>query len=296
MASGAGAARRRMVLGRQVLCSVATGARSSFVRSVGMYRTRPPSSCCSHRLHYYPLRHASSTPTSSSSERAGTTTAAASGAVPSAIDPDAVSKEIWTIPNMITMSRIVASPALTYAIACDMKGWALGGCVLFGFTDWLDGFIAKRYNMRSVLGAFLDPLADKIFIGALALGLTVKGVFPLSLACVILGRDVVLVVGSFVIRARERPPGAPFFDTTSSATFQIVPSDFSKANTGCQIAVLALTMGHFAVGAPSMAVIEPLYWITAVTTVSSGLLYLDGTGIKRLGKSGEYRPTGSKEA
>ena len=203
---------------------------------------------------------------------------------------DAVSKEIWTIPNLITMSRIIASPGLTYAIACDMKGVALGGCILFGFSDWLDGYIAKRFHMKSVLGAFLDPLADKIFIGALTVGLTVKGLFPLALAITILGRDVVLVGGSFVIRAMERPSGAPFFDTTNSATFQIVASDLSKYNTVCQIALLVLSLSNFAFDMAMIPIVtEPLYWITAVTTVGSGLGYLDGTGIKRLGKSGEYR-------
>jgi cardiolipin synthase len=202
---------------------------------------------------------------------------------------EAVSKEIWTIPNMITMSRIVASPGLTYAIACDMKGVALGGCVFFGFTDWLDGYVAKRYNMKSILGGFLDPMADKIFIGALTIGLAMKGLFPLSLAATIIGRDVVLVAASFAMRAMERPTGAPFFDTTNSATFQIVPSELSKVNTVCQIALLVLSLGSFACDTPSIAQIEPLYWITGVTTVGSGLGYLDGTGIKRIGKSGEYR-------
>lgn len=209
---------------------------------------------------------------------------------------DAVSKEIWTIPNMITMSRIVASPGLTYAIACDMKGVALGGCVFFGFTDWLDGYVAKRFNMKSILGGFLDPLADKIFIGALTIGLAIKGLFPVSLAVTILSRDVVLVAASFAIRARERPAGAPFFDTTNSATFRVVPSELSKINTVCQIALLVVSLGSFASGTPCVEQIDPLYWITGVTTVGSGLGYLDGTGIKRIGKSGEYRDITSTSA
>jgi cardiolipin synthase len=68
------------------------------------------------------------------------------------------------------MSRIVASPLLSVAIAYDMKVVALGGCVVFGLTDWLDGYLAKKLNQRTVLGAFLDPMADKVLIGALTLG------------------------------------------------------------------------------------------------------------------------------
>ena len=67
-------------------------------------------------------------------------------------------------------------------------------------------------------------------------------------------------------------------------------SDLSKYNTGCQIALLVLSLSNFAFDIALIPIVtEPLYWITAVTTVGSGLGYLDGTGMKRLGKSGEYR-------
>jgi cardiolipin synthase len=129
---------------------------------------------------------------------------------------------------MITISRIAASPLLSIAIAYDMKALALGGCVLFGFSDWLDGYLAKKLNQKTVLGAFLDPMADKVMIGALTIGLVAKGLFPFPLACVIIGRDLTLIGASFALRAIERPPGSHFFDTTDSATFNIVPSDLSK--------------------------------------------------------------------
>lgn len=79
-------------------------------------------------------------------------------------------KEINTIPNMITISRIAATPFLAVAIIYDMKYTALGGCVLFGFTDWLDGYLANKLNQRTVLGAFLDPMADKVLITSLTVG------------------------------------------------------------------------------------------------------------------------------
>lgn len=183
----------------------------------------------------------------------------------------------------------MASPALAYAIACDMKLVALGGCIACGFSDWLDGYIARKYNQKTVLGAFLDPLADKVFIGSLAVGLTIKGLLPLPLTIIIIGRDMVLMAASFYMRVKERPPGAHFFDTTNSATFEIVPSEFSKYNTGCQIVLIIASVGNFALDIPSISVLEPLWWITATTTLGSGLGYLDGSGLKRVSKSGEYR-------
>lgn len=126
------------------------------------------------------------------------------------------------------MSRIVASPLLSMAIAYDMKAAALGGCIVFGITDWLDGYLAKKLNQATVLGAFLDPMADKVMIGALTIGLVAKGLMPIELACVILGRDLALIAASFALRAIEKPADAHFFDTTDSATFNIVPSEMSK--------------------------------------------------------------------
>lgn len=183
----------------------------------------------------------------------------------------------------------MSSPGLAYAIATDMKGIALTGCIVFGISDWLDGYIARTYNQKTALGAFLDPLADKIFIGAVVAGLSAKGLFPLPLAGLILSRDVLLVVASFYMRVKERPEGAPFFDTTSSATFEIVPSELSKINTACQIFLITCCVGNFSLELPLEILVEPMWWITAVTTVGSGLSYLDGSGLKRIPKSGEYK-------
>jgi cardiolipin synthase (CMP-forming) len=190
----------------------------------------------------------------------------------------------FIVCNFHDDNRILASPGLTYAVALDMKEIALGGCIIFGLSDWLDGYIARTYNQQTALGAFLDPLADKIFIGALVIGLTSKGLFPLPLATVIIGRDVLLVAAAFTMRVQERPEGAPFFDTSDSATFEIVPSHLSKVNTACQFLLLVTSLGNFALELPLDIFVEPLWWITAVTTVGSGLSYLDGSGLRRIAK------------
>jgi len=196
---------------------------------------------------------------------------------------DRTRRELWTIPNMITISRIAASPGLALAIVYDMKEVALVGCVVAGFSDWLDGYIAKNYNQMTVLGGMLDPIADKIMVGCLTGGLAWKGLLPMELAAVILGRDAVLIAASFAIRAYERPAGSPFFDTTHSATFEIVPSTLSKVNTGLQFALLGATLSHFYCLWPTVAALQPLWWVTGSTTVASGLGYLlTGSGVRRL--------------
>ena len=191
-------------------------------------------------------------------------------------------KELWTVPNMITISRILASPLLGYTIYNDLQQESLIGCVVFAFSDWLDGYIAKNYNQATVLGSCLDPIADKFIIASISLGLAFKGLIPLPLIAVYVGRDVFLIGASFYIRYKEKAKDAPFFDTTYSATFQIAPSELSKINTGLQFTLLSLTMCQFAFGAPNTVYIEPLWWITAVTTLGSGVGYLDGSGLKKI--------------
>eukprot|EP01039_Chlorochromonas_danica_P006550 gene6550-7226_t len=191
-------------------------------------------------------------------------------------------KEIRTIPNMITCSRILASPFLGYAVATDMKVTALTGCVVFGISDWLDGYLAKRLNQRTTLGAFLDPLADKLTIGALAAGLTWQGLLPWPLFTLFMVRDVSLITCAFIIRLLDKPANAGIFDMVDNATVQIVPSDISKVNTFVQFSLLGTTLSHLAFAWPVMGVIEPLWWIAATTTIWSGLGYIVDPGVQRL--------------
>lgn len=143
---------------------------------------------------------------------------------------DILLDRVYTLPNAITLSRILASPLLGLAIVYDMQTVALGGCALAAFSDWLDGYIAKNYNQKSHFGSLLDPLADKVIIGTLAIALCYKGLLPLPLCGIILGRDLVLITGSFIIRYRTLPRGVKFFDYSHSSMFSIAPSLLSKVS------------------------------------------------------------------
>lgn len=174
------------------------------------------------------LRSHSTSSSSDKSNANGTNSTTTVTSIVSYIQGLVNNKEVNTIPNIITMSRIVSSPLLTLAIVNDMKTAALCGCLAFAVSDWLDGYLAEKLNQKTVLGAFLDPVADKVFIGAVSVGLVWKGLLPFPLAGVIIGRDVALIAASFALRVMERPSGARFFDTTDSTTFKIIPSDLSK--------------------------------------------------------------------
>jgi cardiolipin synthase len=213
---------------------------------------------------------------------------------------DYYGKELWTIPNIITYTRMFSSPFLGLAIVYDYKTAALAGCSIAAFSDWLDGYIAKNYNQMTVLGGMIDPAADKLMIGCLTAGIAWKGLLPVELCALIVGRDVFLLGCSFALRAMERPTGTPFFDTTYSATFEIIPSNLSKFNTIMQFGLLAGTLCNWGIagGLPPILAqgLEPLQYVTAATTLGSLVGYLDGSAIKRLSPSGVRRGRGEDES
>ena len=183
--------------------------------------------------------------------------------------------ELHTIPNAITLSRLAATPFLAYLIVDQQYKLAFGGLVVFGFSDWLDGYIARNYNQTSVLGTFLDPFADKVrfqnvlnqnanrraramqvLIATLAFVEGWNGLLPWPLVALIVGRDLGLIIGGFVVRAKTKPSGVPFFDTRQASALQVIsfylharrltslwpptqikPSTLSKVNTLLQVNV-----------------------------------------------------------
>ena len=105
---------------------------------------------------------------------------------------------ILTIPNILTMSRVLMTPLVALCLVRQEYGWALWGLLVAGVTDGLDGFIAKWFNQSSRLGAILDPVADKFLMLATVLALTWTGLLPLWVTIPILLRDVIIFGGARV--------------------------------------------------------------------------------------------------
>ncbi|MBM4197214.1 MAG: CDP-alcohol phosphatidyltransferase family protein [Gammaproteobacteria bacterium] len=100
------------------------------------------------------------------------------------------------IPNAICLLRMLLVAPTVWALFERRFVLALGLVVLAGLSDLLDGYLAKRFDWRSRLGAMLDPLADKLLLVSLFISLALLGCVPLWLAAVVLGRDVVIVAGA----------------------------------------------------------------------------------------------------
>ncbi|KAJ1742878.1 hypothetical protein H4R22_003704 [Coemansia sp. RSA 1290] len=175
------------------------------------------------------------------------------------------------------MARIISSPYIGYLIVQGNYKWALGGCVVFGLTDALDGFIARRYNMKSFVGSILDPAADKVLMTTLTLALAYNGLLPTTLAAIIIGRDISLSLAAVVIRwATLPPPKSPkrYFDL-SIPSVEVRPTLISKWNTALQLLLMATTLASPVFGVPADHVyLLALQWATGATTVASGIGYL----------------------
>ncbi len=115
--------------------------------------------------------------------------------------------DFFLLPNLFSLSRIFLTPLLAWLLASTHPHaslWAAGVLIAAGITDWLDGYFARRSGEITPLGIALDPVADKIFAGITVILLVLYREFPLWLAFVIVGRDLlIVVVGALLLRGKK---------------------------------------------------------------------------------------------
>src|SRR6056297_2441927 len=165
------------------------------------------------------------------------------------------------LPNLISVVRILLIPPTLYAIAVEAWTVALGLFFFAGFSDGLDGFLAKRFTWQSRLGALLDPAADKLLMAGVFLTLTVVGLVPVWLAAVVILRDVVIVSGALAYQFLVAPvPGEP--------------TRLSKVNTAVELLYVLSVLGHAAFSWPPDITLTVLGAGVLVTAVVSGIDYV----------------------
>ncbi|CAB1114340.1 unnamed protein product [Ectocarpus sp. CCAP 1310/34] len=196
------------------------------------------------------------------------------------------SDRVWTVPNMITMGRIAFCPVLAGLIVTSQHELALAGLLAASLTDWLDGYIARKWKQTSVLGGFLDPLADKVMVTTVALALGQQGIVPAALVALMVGRDALLITGSIAYRFKTRREGDDFFDL-DSLDYKVTPSTLSKVNTVLQFGTLWLGLTNSVYLVPGDAVFSALCVGTGVATLASGVNYLLVSGLKPKGRLGK---------
>jgi cardiolipin synthase len=165
-----------------------------------------------------------------------------------------------TIPNLITLMRFFLVPAIIYALLTRRVEWAFAGFLLAGISDGIDGFIARQFNQRSTLGAYLDPMADKLLLVSVFLMLGYMGELPLWLVVAAVSRDIIII-------------GAVFLSTIMANPVEMRPLFVSKANTAVQIILAAVVLGELAFNTETL-MRQLLIYLSGLLTVASAAAYL----------------------
>ncbi|XP_053658831.1 probable cardiolipin synthase (CMP-forming) [Anopheles marshallii] len=186
-------------------------------------------------------------------------------------------ENIATVPNLLCIGRIVASPYLGYVIVQGEFRLAMGMLIVAGLTDLADGLIARHWpSQASRLGSFLDPMADKVLVGSLVIAMSYIDLLPMWLTAMILFRDVFLIGAGFVIRYISLPQPrtlSRYFDVTH-ATAQLAPTFISKLNTAVQLVTVAATLGAPIFNYVDHVYLHGLWYLTGFTTVAAAASYL----------------------
>ncbi|TJX57987.1 MAG: CDP-alcohol phosphatidyltransferase family protein [Mesorhizobium sp.] len=166
-----------------------------------------------------------------------------------------------TIPNLITILRLVLVPAVVLAMLQARWDWAFAGFVIAGVSDGVDGFVARRFNQQSTLGAYLDPMADKLLLVSVFVVMGFIGQLPLWLVVTMVSRDALIVC-------------AVLLSTVMAHPVEIKPFLVSKANTAIQIALAAVVLGELAFAMQLDPLRPALILLSGVLTVASAAAYL----------------------
>ena len=133
------------------------------------------------------------------------------------------------LPNFLSLIRVLLIPVFVIMIMDKLFGWALITFAIAGITDGMDGLIARITHQRTELGAYLDPIADKLLLTSAFVTLAIIETIPNWLAVIVITRDVIILIGFFVLTLTNHRP-------------KIRPTLVSKVTTGFQICTILLVL------------------------------------------------------
>jgi len=172
-----------------------------------------------------------------------------------------MASRIFTVPNQITFLRLGFLPFFIISIYYDYYGWALAVLIVAALTDGLDGLLARRLNQKTPLGAYLDPIADKLLLSSSFFMLGLKGKIVWWVVILVLGRDVLILTAAAVILlvAGYRP---------------FPPSIYGKLTTTVQVLLVFLVVLSTVLSHPALDFVREVFiYLVAGFTVFSGLHY-----------------------
>lgn len=166
-----------------------------------------------------------------------------------------------SVPNFISLGRLIAVPFIVYLILQASYGWAFWTFVAAGVSDALDGYIAKRWDQASNLGSYLDPIADKVLLVGVYLTLGYQGLIDLLVVVLVVFRDLMIVGGVallFIFRNQAK----------------VEPILVSKINTGAQLLLVTIVLAEAGNEFTIPMLDGMLGYLVIATTILSGGWYL----------------------
>ena len=188
-----------------------------------------------------------------------------------------VSQARLTIPNLITLFRIILTPLFIIFLIQGNYRKALAVFVLAGMSDMADGLIARAWQQKSRLGSYLDPLADKLLMAASFVTLSIYHQIPSWLTVVVLSRDVILALGVLIFRLSDIP-------------LVVRPSLAGKWTTTFQLITVGFVLLSKIFTIPPLLLLG-LFWITGILTCISGLQYF----YRGIRQTNMFQGNGAKE-
>ncbi len=166
-----------------------------------------------------------------------------------------------SIPNLITLGRVILVPIVFWLLLTGQLKAAFLVFVVAGISDAVDGFLAKRFKWETELGAYLDPIADKLLIVCIFIALGVTARLPSWLVIIVVSRDVLIVIAIVLSWLLEHPT-------------PMKPLAVSKLNTVAQIVLAAVFLADEAFNLRLKGPVLALIWLTAALTLASLAAYL----------------------
>src|SRR5262249_3362658 len=171
-------------------------------------------------------------------------------------------RQLGSTPNLLTLSRLIVLPFAAITVLKGHYGWALAIFVVAGISDGLDGLLARLMKQQTLLGQYLDPIADKLLLSTMFLVLFATRNIPLTVTVLVFRRDIIIVIVCAVLYA-----------TGAMRVFR--PSLLGKANTVAQIVTVLFVLLHQVRGDLWIAKGRQLgFNVTVALTVLSGVHYI----------------------
>jgi cardiolipin synthase (CMP-forming) len=172
-----------------------------------------------------------------------------------------MASRILTVPNQLTLLRLAFLPFFVISILYERYEWALAILIAAAASDGLDGLLARKLHQKTALGAYLDPIADKLLLSSSFFLLALKGKIGWWLAILVLSRDVLILAVAVVVLTTAGPRRFP-------------PSLFGKATTLFQILLIAVVIAAAVFARPEFESVQAvLIYAVAALTIISGLHY-----------------------